>query len=119
MHDAVYLPMIGRVLLGLFFIFLAVSHGFNWKVRAQGLRERNVIMPTLVLWIGVIVYFLGGLCLVFSLALSTVVTVLVIAVIIRAIITGNFWSKKGDDMHCASIKFMTNIAIIGALLMAL
>jgi uncharacterized membrane protein YphA (DoxX/SURF4 family) len=116
---AVFLPMIGRVLLGFFFVFLAVSHAMNWRIRVDGLRQRNVIMPTLVLWVGIVLYFLGGLCLVFNLFICTFVMILSIMLLIRAVLLGNFWSKTGDEQHLASIDFMTNIALVGALLMAL
>lgn len=118
-EGSVYLPVIGQILLGAFFVFLAVSHAMNWRTRSDSLRQRNVILPTVVLWIAILIYFLGGLFLIFHLAMCTVVTVLSIAVIIRAIIMGNFWSKKGDDQHVASIHFMTNIALLGALLLTL
>jgi len=118
-EGSVYLPVIGQILLGAFFVFLAVSHAMNWRTRSDNLRQRNVIMPTIVLWIAIILYFIGGLFLIFHLAMCTVVTVLSIVVLIRAVIMGNFWSKKGDEQHTASIQFMTNIALLGALLLTL
>lgn len=118
-EGSVYLPVIGQILLGAFFIFLAISHAMNWRTRSDHLRERNVILPTLVLWLSILLYFLGGLFLVFHLAMCTVVAVLSIMVIIRAVIMGNFWSSKGDDQHIASLQFMTNMALLGALLLTL
>jgi len=118
-NDTVFLPMIGRVLLGIFFMYLAVSHAMHWRTRTENLRKKNVLMPTLLLWVGIIVYFLCGFFLIFKFAIGTIVTILAIAVIIRAVILGNFWSKKTEDQLEARLQFMTNIALLGALLMAL
>lgn len=114
--DAVFLPIIGQILIGVFFVFLAMSHGTHWRQRVDGLRERQVILPTLLLWISIVLYFLGGLFLIFGVFIPTVVAVLVVVLLIRALLLGNFWSKKGDEQHAAVLHFMTNLALIGALL---
>lgn len=118
-NGAVFFPVLGRILLGIFFVFLAVHHAMHWRLRADKMRERHIVMPTLVLWVGIILYFIGGLFLIFKLIIGITVIVLSITVLIRAFVMGNFWSKKGDEQHLASLYFMTNIALLGALWMAL
>ena len=118
-EGAVYLPLIGRILVGAFFVFLSISHAIHWRVRSDDLRARNILMPTLFLWVAIILYFICGFFFIFHFAMPSVVFILAIMLIIRALILGNFWSKKAVDQHTARIQFMTNIALLGAVLMAL
>jgi putative oxidoreductase len=117
--ESVYLPIIGRGLLALFFIFLGVIHAMHWRIQTEVLRSRNVLMPTLVLWIGIVLYLVCGFFLFFGWAVSTVAVILIIMLLLRAAVMGSFWATHADERRVSLIHFMTNIALIGALLMVI
>lgn len=113
-----YSAVIGRVLVGLFFVWVGVCHARNWQQNVDKMRSQNIFLPTIALWLGVLISVLGGLVVVLGWKMRIAIALLIIMLALIALVGHRFWTMQGEERCLHSRCFMTKIALIGALLMA-
>jgi len=110
--------LVGRILVGGFFVFNAFHHFKNINMMAGFSRSKGVPAPKLAVGGSGILLLLGGLSLLLGFHPSIGALLLVIFLLGVSFTMHNFWAsqdpqaKMGDMIH-----FMKNFAMIGFLLM--
>ena len=117
-HHLFILEIIGRILLGGFFIWSAFGHFIGLKQRAAYARSKNVPLPTTSVAFSGLLFLIGGLGILFGFHVGISAIILAITMVIITFWMHQFWNVA-DPMHKANeeIAFSKNLAIIGALLM--
>jgi putative oxidoreductase len=111
-----YLPLIGRVLLGLIFVLsgfgkLSDPAGTAGYMTAYGLPYANVLV-----WPTGLIEFGGGLLLMLGWHARWAAAALILFVIAATLVFHQFWNVDAAQMQMQQINFLKNLAIIGGLL---
>ena len=112
------LALISRVLIGLFFVFFAFSSLRNWKTVVDAFRERGVPLPTICLILGVLLLLVFGGFLIFGYSLLLTAIVLIGCIVASTAIFHRFWQMEGEARRLHRLLFVTNLALIGAVILA-
>ena len=114
------LPILGQVLLGLFFVLSGVNHFKNLKGSAGYAASKNVPMPETAVAVSGAVLIFGGLSILSGRYLEFGIWGLIVFLILASVMFHNFWADKDAQSKMMNkIQFMKNTALIGALLMLL
>ena len=111
-------PLVGRVILGWFFISEALSYGRQWEGTIQLMMLKDVPAPALLLALGIVVMLIGGLSLLLGFQARHGALLLFAFTIAASVLMHPYWrienaSARSDDYEI----FVRNIAIAGGLLM--
>jgi uncharacterized membrane protein YphA (DoxX/SURF4 family) len=118
MTDALFL--IGRIVLGLFYLFNATNHIFKLKAMAGYAQSKGVPSPTLTTLGTGIMLLLGGLSVMLGVYPDVGVALLVIFLVPTAFIVHNFWTASDPQTHMMEmVQFMKDIALASSALMFL
>ena len=112
--------LVGRLLLGGYFIMAAVNHFSNLKDMTGYATSKKVPLPmTAVAVTGLMVLF-GGLSIFLGVFVHVGIWVLIIFLLGVSVMMHDFWLEKepGKRMN-DMINFNKNMALVGALLMLL
>ena len=115
---ALVLVALGRVLLGALFVTGGIRHFFALAPLTEALRARGVPAPRLSLIVGSVFQTVAGVMLMFGLLVPFAALSLVVFTLVASILLVNFWSKTGDARESMRNVFLSNLAIIGGLLIA-
>ena len=120
MHDyaQALLWSLGRLLLGGLFIVAGIRHFFVFGGVAQAIAGRGVPLPRLVLFFGSVFELLAGSLLVLGIFVAYAASGLAIFTLAASFMLLNFWSLEGSAREAAVNTWLSNIAIIGGLLIA-
>jgi putative oxidoreductase len=110
------LLILGRFLLGGLFVYGGVSHLFAIPDLTQAITARGVPAPRLVLLAGSAFQFVAGLLLILGLFVVPATFALVLFTLIASVLLVNFWDMEGPAREAATNVWLSNLAIIGGLL---
>lgn len=118
MTDALFL--IGRIVLGLFYLFNASNHFFNLKMMSGYTKSKGVPFPTLATLGTGVMLLLGGLSVLLGVYPDIGVALLVIFLVPTAFIMHNFWTVGDQQARMMEmIQFMKDMALAASALMFL
>lgn len=115
---AVIAVALGRVLLGSLFVVGGVPHFFALEPLSQALKARGVPAPRFCLIAGSVFQIVAGTLLIFGLFVQFAALGLVVFTLVASVLMVNFWSKTGEARGAMRNIFMSNLAIVGGLLIA-
>jgi putative oxidoreductase len=110
------LLVIGRFLLGGFFVAAGIHHFFIVRAVSGAIAARGVPAPTLVLMVGTAFQIAAGLLLMAGTLVTLAALGLVIFTIAASVMLLNFWSAEGAAREAALNGWKSNLAIVGGLL---
>ncbi len=112
--------IIGRILLGGFFIYSAVAHFMGLEAMTGYAKSKKVPFAKAGVIISGILFLLGGLAILLNIYAVVGLWILVALLVITTLVMHQFWTVQ-DPMHRMNdrIQFSKNVAIIGALLILL
>lgn len=110
--------ILGRLLLGGLFVIGGVRHFFILPAIAQVMAARGVPAPRLVLIAGSAFQIAAGLLLILGMFVLLASAGLAIFTVIASAMLLNFWDMEGAARDAAKNNWLSNIAIIGGLLIA-
>jgi len=113
-----YVYLIGRIILGLFFLFNAVGHLTRVGMMAGYAASKGVpAAPAVVVATG-LQLAVGGVMLLLGWDVWVAALILVAFLVPVALVMHNFWAVKDQQMKMLEmVQFNKNMAIAGALLM--
>jgi uncharacterized membrane protein YphA (DoxX/SURF4 family) len=110
-------PLIGRFLLGLFFLSQALTYGSSWDANVQLLAMKDVPLPPLTLALGLIVLSLGGLSLILGFATRFGALLLFVFVIGASLKLHDYWRIHDTALRASEFStFALLMAVAGGLL---
>lgn len=115
---AVVAVALGRVLLGALFVIGGIPHFFHLDPLTEALRKRGLPAPRLGLIVGSVFQIVAGLLLIFGQFVQFAALGLVVFTLVASVLMVNFWSLTGEAREKMQNIFMSNLAIIGGLLIA-
>jgi uncharacterized membrane protein YphA (DoxX/SURF4 family) len=111
---------LGQLLILSVFWGGAIINLLNWKTAIKYFESRRSILRTpFILMLGIFLQFIGGLLFFNPSTRNTGVLVLIIFTAVSSWLCYNFWQREGVDRYRDIISFLSNIGIIGALLLFL
>lgn len=116
----IYLFLLGRVLLGGYFIMSGANHFKHLKMLTGYAQSKGVPMPREAVLLTGLMLLLGGLGILLGVKVACSVLLLSVFLVITTFIMHQFW-KISDHMDRIGeeINFKKNMALLGALLMLL
>lgn len=117
--EAAFLAVLGRILVGLFFVWAGVSYARAWQRTVETMRSQQVFLPTVALWLGVVIQIVAGVMVILGWELRVGVGLLILMLLIISGVAHRFWNMQGEERRLHGLQMMNNLALIGALLMAL
>ena len=112
--------LIGRILVGAFYIFNGIGHFARYKQMVEYAKSKGVIYPKLLVPLTGILLIFGGLSIITGFLYVYGILALLIFLVPTTIIMHNFWSIKNEQIKIIEmVNFMKNLALIGSLLMFL
>lgn len=111
--------LLGRILLGLFFLMNGVNHFINLTSLTQYAAAQGVPLPTLAVMIGGVLLLFAGVTLVLGYLPHLGVLAVVLFFAPVNIMMHDFWALEGEAAQVQRVQFMKNMAITGGALMAL
>jgi len=111
--------LIGRIIVGLFYIMGGVNHFRNHEGMVRFSKTRGLYKPRLLVPLSGVFMILGGLSLLLGKYVLTGVVLLNIFLFVGAFKFHNFWKFPEDQRMTEMSNFMRNAALFGANLMFL
>jgi len=112
--------MIGRILIGGFFIIAGVNHFARLNMMSGYAKMKGTPAPSLAVMISGLLLLLGGLSLLLGFHPTIGVILLVIFLLPTTFMIHNFWAVQDPQAKMNDlVNFEKNIAILGLLLMTL
>ena len=109
--------IVGRSLLGMYFIGPGLSKVFNYAATLALMKVKGVPFSSLLLPVTIAIQIFGGLLLILGRNLRTASLILFGLTIIINIFIHNFWALAGDPTQAHEIQnFVKNLAIGAGLL---
>lgn len=109
--------LIGKIILGLFFI----NSGFNHFKHLSGIAgyagSKKIPFPKFSVFISGLFMFLGGFSILLGFYQYIGIIFVTIFLLISAFSIHNFWALPQEQKQAEKINFMKNLALSGALLM--
>ncbi len=120
MSLSLFLFLLGRLLMGGYFIQAGVKHFIGWQGMLGYTKSKGIPFPAFSLAIGSLLLILGGAGILLGALIPWAVAGLIVFLIVASVTMHAYW-KDTDPMARMSnqINFLKNIALIGALLMLL
>ena len=116
--EVVYL--IGRIVVGLFFLYNAFGHLTRVKMMAGYAASKGVPLPSLAVVGTGVQLLVGGLMLLLGWYVWVGALVLIAFLVPVALVMHNFWAVQDPQGRMMEmVQFSKNLAIAGALLMVL
>lgn len=110
--------LIGRILLGGYFIYSAYNHFANLKSLTGYAGSKGVPMPKVAVVATGVVLLLGGVSILTGMWIFIGLTLLALFLLVTSIMMHPFWKITDPAMRMGEqINFTKNIALMGALLM--
>ena len=110
--------VLGRFVLGAFFAYGGVTHFLALDPITQAMAGRGVPQPRLVLIAGSLFQIVFGLLLAFGIAVPVSAIALIAFTVVASLMLVDFWNKQEPARMALRNVFLSNLAIIGGLLIA-
>lgn len=112
--------LIGRVLLGGYFIISGINHFTKLEMIAGYSQSKGVPSAKTAVIVTGIMILLGGLGILFGVYIQWAVLLLAIFLVVVTFKIHAFWSVQDPNMKMMEmVHFMKNLALLGAVLMLL
>jgi len=115
----IYLFVLGRVLLGLYFIMSGFNHFKNLKGMTGYAQSKGLPMPKEGVIVSGLAMFLGGFGILLGIYTNLAIYMLVLFLVLAAMTMHQYWKLEGMARMGEEINFHKNLALAGALLMLL
>lgn len=110
-----FLFLLGRILIGVFFLWKAMEKIKHWNESASILKKKKVPYISYVLPISTAVQLVGGAFIVLGLYTDIACAFLAIHMIVHMYKVHNFWNMSGQEKNFEKLSFMKDLAILGSL----
>ena len=114
-----YLFILGRILLGGYFLKAGYNHMKNMKMLAGYAGSKKVPMPTTAVFFTGLLLLIGGLGILLGVYVQFAILCIVVFLIGVTFQMHDFWKDKGPERMGNEINFYKNMALLGAVLMLL
>lgn len=112
--------VIGRVILGGFFIYSGINHFVRFGMMTQYARTKGVPFPAIAQGMTGLMLLLGGVSIVFGIYPFIGLVLLVAFLVPVSLMIHNFWKLEDPQLRNADkVNFTKNVALLGAVLMLL
>tara|TARA_R110000868_G_scaffold96162_2_gene264622 strand:+ start:37133 stop:37510 length:378 start_codon:yes stop_codon:yes gene_type:complete len=112
-----YQILVGRVLLGFFFVAVGILNIIGWDSNINILYANYFPMPELLLGTAIAAEIILGLFVAIGMFHQVAALLLILFTIFVAPIYLDFWNLSGPAMIATLVQFLSDIAVIGGLLM--
>jgi putative oxidoreductase len=119
MSSAATAMLLARVLLSLPFLYSGVDKCRRWDAAQREVAASGLPLPTLLHLITVLVQLGGGLSLSFGIEARSGALLLLLFLIPVTVMYHPFWKHSGAELVVEADHFLSNLAIIGGLLMVI
>lgn len=111
--------LVGRILFGGFFAFNGLNHFMNSGQLSGWIESKGYPAPDLLVYVSGLMLLLGGLGI--AAGAYPVVSIGLVGVFLAAVTPTfhDFWNMEGEEKQTQMTNFLKNLALLGALLMAL
>jgi len=110
------LLIVGRVLLGGYFVAAGIRHFYIVPVVSQAIAQRGLPAPRFVLMFGTMFQIVAGSLLIVGILVPVAALGLVIFTMAASVMLLNFWSMQGAAREAAVNGWKSNFAVMGGLL---
>lgn len=116
----VYLFLLGRVLLGVYFLMSGFNHLKNLKMLTGYAQSKGVPMPMVATFVTGLMMLFGGAGILFGFLTNLSICLLAVFLLVTTLEMHQYW-KVTDPMQKMGehINFWKNMGLLGALLMLL
>jgi uncharacterized membrane protein YphA (DoxX/SURF4 family) len=116
----IYLFVLGRILLGGYFIIGGISHFKSLKMMAGYAQSKGVPMASTAVFLSGLMLLLGGLGILLGVYIGLSVLLLAVFLLVVTFQMHRFWKVEDQGAKMGErINFMKNMALLGAVLMLL
>lgn len=116
MNDIIFL--IGRILFGGFFVINGINHFRHSAMLAGYAASKKVPMPKLAVYLTGLLILLGGLGVVFGVAVDWALTFIGIFLVGVSLQMHRYWTvSEPNQRSMERVQFQKNMALLGATLM--
>jgi putative oxidoreductase len=116
MSDASYLILLARVLLSSPFVYSGVDKCWRWDAAQREVAASGLPGPTLFHIVTVLVQLGGGLSLLLGIEARLGALLLLLFLMPVTVMYHPFWRRSGAEFATEADHFLSNLAIIGGLL---
>jgi putative oxidoreductase len=113
------LVVVGRALLGGYFLQAALRNSLRFAQHTQTLTVRGVPQPQLALSAGLVLQAVGGALVVVGIWPALGAAGLIVFTIAAAALYHNFWDYQGEDRTTHLNACLSNAGFVGALLLVI
>ena len=99
------------------FLLSAISTTLKWEGTLGMMKARGLPQPALLLQMATGLKYLASLMMIFQIYPNLAALALLGFTILATIIFDNFWSKTGLDRQMTYFAFLSNLSIMGGLLL--
>lgn len=112
--------LIGRILLGAFFLWKAVERMQHWNEAGEALRRKKIPYVSHVLSLSMLFLVIGGLSIILGIYARGGALLLLIYMVAHMYKLHAFWSLgAGTERTLEKLMFMKDLAIVGGLFLIL
>lgn len=115
--NCIWSGCIGRAILGLFFIAMGALNFAEPQTALTALAAHAVPHPDMILNLGIVIEIILGILIVIGRVRRTAAWILILLTLIIAVVGHPFWTQTEHAKIAMLIQFLSDIAIIGGLLL--
>lgn len=115
-----YLPIIGRILVGLYFAFFGIWNIYHWRPSIEIMLQKQIPHPYLILTLGIAWQSILGVMIICNIHTKIAAILLIPFCLTSITIFHPFWYHKGELRRMHLARFIDNTTVtIGSLLLLL
>ena len=114
-----YTVLFARLLIAAYFIVAGFVYARDWQVYVEKLRSAKVLLPTLSLWILILIYIVGGVVMIIGYEVEVVAGLFIASLLLANALHRRFWAHKGEERRQQLKAFMYNLALVGAAMLVM
>ncbi len=111
--------LIGRIILGAFFVNSGFNHFSNLNMIAGYAGSKKIPFPKFSVFISGLFLLFGGLSILLGIYHVIGIILIIVFLLPAAFFVHNFWTLPKEQRQMDKVNFMKNLALVGALLMLL
>jgi putative oxidoreductase len=114
------LPVLGHVLIGLYFVFFGIWNIYHWRPTIDVMLEDKIPSPILLMSIGVSCQIILGAIIMSNIQIKIAALLLIVFTLFSVFMFHPFWKYKSDKRKYHMNKFADNLTVtMGALILLL
>lgn len=119
MHPLILLEHLGLALIGLFFVWGGLNHFRIFREVRAMLADRGWPLPGTILAVASVWEAAAGAVLASGFLTVEAASALIVFVALASVLLLDFWCQEGEAHAAALNGFLTNMALIGGLILAI